>query len=226
MDKLGRLKGSGVCKACGKIISFYATICRQCNVSGKRSFNYTDGRTLRHYTCKICNKAISISSGVYGSGLCQHCARIGKHIHTIDQRKAYSSQMKANNPMHNSYSRKRFSKTTHAAYLAGRKAPYKHAKPQIYRGVRFRSSWEVLYAKWLDLQNIVWKYEAKTFDLGPTTYTPDFYLPLTKEYVEIKGFQTAIFKDKLRLFKAQYPKIRYRLITREQFISTFNPKVL
>ena len=38
----------------------------------------------------------------------------------------------------------------------------------------FRSSWEAKTAKYLDNQNIEWEYEHKTFDLGSSTYLPDF----------------------------------------------------
>ena len=35
--------------------------------------NYKDGRTLKKYYCKKCNKEISITSGIYGLGLCKSC---------------------------------------------------------------------------------------------------------------------------------------------------------
>ena len=42
--------------------------------------------------------------------------------------------------------------------------------------------------------------EIKTFDLGYTTYTPDFYLSETKEYIEIKGWVTDKDKAKFKGF--------------------------
>jgi predicted nuclease of restriction endonuclease-like RecB superfamily len=75
-----------------------------------------------------------------------------------------------------------------------------------------RSNWEVAYAKWLDKQNIKWQYEQQTFDLGDTTYTPDFYLPETDTYIEIKGYWYNISKKKFKLFKKLYPQIKITVI--------------
>lgn len=63
-----------------------------------------------------------------------------------------------------------------------------------YKGCDFHSTWEVEYAKYLDSQNIQW---LRTTDRFPYKYqgslhyyTPDFYLPETDEYIEIKGYST------------------------------------
>ena len=63
-----------------------------------------------------------------------------------------------------------------------------------YKECDFHSTWEVEYAKYLDAQNIKW---LRTTDRFPYNYqeslhyyTPDFYLPETDEYVEIKGYST------------------------------------
>jgi hypothetical protein len=57
--------------------------------------------------------------------------------------------------------------------------------------VWLRSTYEYIYAKWLDKQGIEWDVEKETFLLGNTTYRPDFFLyedgALTK-IVEIKGY--------------------------------------
>lgn len=44
------------------------------NKFGKNNENYKDGRTLKKYYC-TCGKRISITSGVYGSGLCRSCSK-------------------------------------------------------------------------------------------------------------------------------------------------------
>ena len=82
-----------------------------------------------------------------------------------------------------------------------------------YHGIWMRSSWEVAYAEYLDRQKIKWQYESKTFDLGDTTYTPDFYLPETDEYIEIKGFFRKDAKRKFKLFKKKYYHIKIFLLT-------------
>jgi hypothetical protein len=71
--------------------------------------------------------------------------------------------------------------------------------------VWMRSPWEIEYAKYLDNNYIYWFYEYKTFDLGNTTYTPDFYLPEFEKFVEIKGYISPKSQEKINLFLEQYP---------------------
>lgn len=93
--------------------------------------------------------------------------------------------------------------------------PTPHGKWIKYKGIKFRSSWEVAYAKYLTKKNIKWQYESKTFDLGNTTYTPDFYLPESDTYVEIKGWWRDDAKKKFKMFKKIY-KIFIELITEKE----------
>lgn len=74
-----------------------------------------------------------------------------------------------------------------------------------------RSTFEFIFAKWLDNNNINWKYEYKrfTFNNGDE-YRPDFFIlddkNNIKQVVEIKGY----FKDrvyKVDLLRKQYPSI-------------------
>lgn len=69
----------------------------------------------------------------------------------------------------------------------------------------FRSSYELAYAKYLDSKNILWMYEIETFDLGDTTYTPDFFLPQFEKFIEIKGYMRSEAKKKIDKFLEQYP---------------------
>jgi len=94
------------CKDCKKEISSTATRCQSCAKKGKlNSFynkhhtkkikkkmsllkqgiflgennpNYKYGKCCKKYYCKKCGKEISLSSGLYGSGLCNGCSRKGK----------------------------------------------------------------------------------------------------------------------------------------------------
>ncbi|KKL59181.1 hypothetical protein LCGC14_2217940 [marine sediment metagenome] len=81
-----------------------------------------------------------------------------------------------------------------------------------------RSSYEIAYAKWLDKQNIKWKYESKTFDLGNTTYTPDFYLPKTNKYIEIKGYWREDAKKKFKKFKTIYSETKIQVLNYQKII--------
>jgi predicted nuclease of restriction endonuclease-like RecB superfamily len=95
--------------------------------------------------------------------------------------------------------------------MHGHKAPY-NGKRVKYKGYTMRSLWEVTYAKYLDKNKIKWVYETVTFDLGESTYTPDFYLPKTDMFVEIKGFWRPEAKEKFKLFKKLYPYIKIKVI--------------
>lgn len=96
------------------------------------------------------------------------------------------------------------------------KKPAKKAgrgKGSYYKNIWLRSSYELAYAKYLDNLNIKWIYEPIAFNLGNTTYRPDFYLPKTNEYIEIKGFWRKEAKQKFNLFKKLYPLIKISVLS-------------
>ena len=71
----------------------------------------------------------------------------------------------------------------------GKKYWPKRGKELIYNNIRFRSNWEILTAKYFDKNNIIWKYEPRVFILNEEmTYTPDFYLPDSNKWIEVKGY--------------------------------------
>ncbi|MBA7566615.1 hypothetical protein ES708_08307 [subsurface metagenome] len=55
------------------------------------------------------------------------------------------------------------------------------------------------------------EFEFKTIKRGQRYYKPDFYLPASDSWVEIKGFFGASDKTKLRRFKKYYPEEFARL---------------
>lgn len=63
-----------------------------------------------------------------------------------------------------------------------------------YRGEDLHCKWELAYAKWLDSRNISWERPHSRFLYSYQGknhyYTPDFYLPETDEYIEVKGYVT------------------------------------
>ncbi|MBA7574647.1 hypothetical protein ES695_15640 [Candidatus Atribacteria bacterium 1244-E10-H5-B2] len=50
------------------------------------------------------------------------------------------------------------------------------------------------------------EFEFKTIKRGQRYYKPDFYLPASDSWVEVKGFFGASDKTKLRRFKKYYPE--------------------
>lgn len=86
--------------------------------------------------------------------------------------------------------------------------------------VSMRSSWEVSFAKYLDMQSVNWQYEPKTFVLSDgSAYTPDFYLPNTNEWVEVKGWFREEHKKKIESWKKDYPKELHTIADKKYLIS-------
>jgi hypothetical protein len=57
-----------------------------------------------------------------------------------------------------------------------------------YKGYRFRSRLEARWAVFFDALGVEWEYEKEGFDLGEAGYyLPDFWLPVQKVWVEVKG---------------------------------------
>jgi len=88
-----------------------------------------------------------------------------------------------------------------------------------YNNIWMRSSYEIKFAYFLDLSGYKWLYEPKTFNLGNTTYTPDFYLPNFNCYIEIKGYWYKGSKERFNLFKKLYPKIKIEVLTEPELQS-------
>lgn len=91
-----------------------------------------------------------------------------------------------------------------------------HGKGEYYKNIYMRSSYETAFAKWCDKNNIKWQYEPKTFDLGTTTYTPDFYVPIYACYIEIKGWWRDDAKKKFKLFKKLYTEEEIVVLTQKE----------
>ncbi|MGR4847899.1 hypothetical protein [Streptomyces sp. LARHCF252] len=56
-----------------------------------------------------------------------------------------------------------------------------------YAGCRFRSRLEARWAVFFDALDIDWEYEPEGFETQHGWYLPDFWLPESKAWVEIKG---------------------------------------
>jgi hypothetical protein len=61
----------------------------------------------------------------------------------------------------------------------------------LQKYVWLRSTYEYIYAKWLDKQKVIWDVEVKTYNMNGILYRPDFFIYSNYELikiVEIKGF--------------------------------------
>lgn len=79
-----------------------------------------------------------------------------------------------------------------------------------YKGIKFRSKLEAQWAKFFDSYGIKWCYEPEGFKFSDgTTYLPDFYLPESKSFFEVKGFMCDkdIHKIKMLISEGNVPVI-------------------
>jgi hypothetical protein len=94
--------------------------------------------------------------------------------------------------------------------------------------VKVQGTWEKRYAEWLNAQGVEWQRPKTTFSWRRDdsdiehTYHPDFYLPATDTYVDIKGF---MWKDdrkkiddsaKLLLVQQQNPNLRLQVLMKNE----------
>lgn len=85
--------------------------------------------------------------------------------------------------------------------------------PTIY----FYSRWEANMARLYSHLGISWQYAPTTFDIGNQKYTPDFYLPKTNTYIEIKNFWWEYSRIRDNKFRKRYPQIRLEVILKEEY---------
>lgn len=71
-------------------------------------------------------------------------------------------------------------------------------KETEYRGILFRSRLEARVALFFDKAGIEWIYEPDRIVNGDSEYNPDFYLPKTDDYVEVKGKRPGYEKEILK----------------------------
>jgi len=102
-------------------------------------------------------------------------------------------------------------------------ASFKRGKPTEYRGIRYRSRWEVYVAKLLLYSDIRFKYEPKRFFFSSKfSYLPDFFLPERGLFLEVKGVLTQKDRLLLELFSRQH-RIKYVGKKELQYITGESP---
>ena len=106
--------------------------------------------------------------------------------------------------------------------MFGKPAPHRKGGFRKDLGHYVRSSWEADFARILNLHDLEYKYEPKTFKLikpnGEVVhYTPDFYVKSKNTFYEIKGWLHEIDKEKISLFQNQYPQYNFVLVNTTKF---------
>lgn len=217
------------CIDCGKKLNDFAywsgeVRCRSCSAKfrlkdpkknpmygvhrfGEKNPNYKDGKLCRdnHVFCEQCGKEISKNTKHI---LCQSCVNKGNQ-HTFKDGRSLEKYYCVDCNKKISIGAKRCKK------CAEINLP-KSLKRIKYKNIWMRSTWEVAYAKYLTKNDIKWQYETKTFDVGKGRYTPDFYLPETDTYVEIKGRWYPESKKKFNLFRKKFYSTNIILLTQKE----------
>ena len=133
-----------------------------------------------------------------------NCKWCHKHFHVSKKYRKYCSV----------YCRKASKK------LFGGKKKSKYIKEKFWsphqkKLVLLKSSYESTYARYLSLNGIKWLYEAKRFYLEEDRkhyYIPDFYLPETNEFHEVKGRWYKKSLIKVESFRKLYPEEKLIII--------------
>lgn len=87
--------------------------------------------------------------------------------------------------------------------------------PTIY----FFSRWEANYARLQNFLRVKWVHQPKTFQLKSQKYTPDFYLPESDTYVEIKNYLSEYSRRRDEEFRELYPHLKLKLILKEDYLT-------
>lgn len=83
----------------------------------------------------------------------------------------------------------------------------------VYNGTEFRSKLEADYARTFDTIGVTWRYEHRAHYFGDVFYLPDFWLPRSQQWVEVKGvfepddcrkIQAVLAHAKMRRFTGEW----------------------
>lgn len=198
----------GLCKVCGKPTStIYYTRCQQCRIIQLIGNNHPNWENKTVY-CKDCNKVID--------GRSKYCLSCYRKKH-VTKEIIYTHCIDCGKFKGKSYGYPRCKSCANSGKQSHRRGKTAHGKKFKYKGFWLKSGYEYIYAKYLTRKNIRWLYEPKAFDLkNEQTYIPDFYLPETNEWVEIKGWWRGDALYKFNRFKRIYPDLIINILGRTE----------
>jgi hypothetical protein len=81
------------------------------------------------------------------------------------------------------------------------------AIPTEFRGITFRSRFEANVAQFLVDIGIKYEYETKSFLVSGVHYCPDFFLPESGQFVEVRGYQTEGSEQTLERFALEHGEL-------------------
>lgn len=84
--------------------------------------------------------------------------------------------------------------------------------------INFYSRWEANIARLYTYLKIRWEYAPRSFDIGGQKYTPDFYLPDSDTYVEVKNFWWTYSKIRDEKFRLRYPDVCLDVLLKDEYL--------
>lgn len=131
-------------------------------------------------------------------------------LYNIPSRTKSEARMGKLNPIYDVGHTKEARNKMSQAYVNGRTVGYnehwgsnvKYITPNQGE-VTMRSSWEAKTADYLTSEGLDWFYEYKRFELGNTSYCPDFYIPILNLYIEVKGRLKDVDLEKYNKIKSE-----------------------
>lgn len=147
--------------------------------------------------CKYCDKDF-FNNGRKLGGHLTWCLKNPKRKSTIDKIKTRQLGRALTSEW-----REAIAKTVNEKIVQGKwHNSFAKCRKHSYKDSLFDGTWEVLLAKWFDLNQIPWIRNKKSFQYvfenKKRNYVPDFYLPYIDCYVEVKGWKTK--KDDAKWF--------------------------
>jgi hypothetical protein len=209
--------------------------------------NYTVNQRRRKYktNCIKCNSDRGYKMLKEAKRPCIKCSKTGQYIRSKEQIEQFVERCKGSRigKKHSestkiklSERQKKYCKIYGNQFITG-KSKGKHSKKTIakmsvsnsgkapkwkgrvflYKGIKFRSSWEMKYAQFLDKNNIKWSYEPKFILQDGRCFSPDFLLECGR-IIEIKGFWTEKAKEKWAMFCSLKPEIDKKILYKQDLI--------
>lgn len=106
----------------------------------------------------------------------------------------------------------------------GRRIPFSRGRMKWKSGYRedlgfsVRSGWEANICRWLSFMGYDFQFESRMFPLSNGKYyIPDFYLPETNTYMELKGREMEKSMNKFFLFQREYPMFNAKLMDSNEY---------
>lgn len=169
--------------------------------------------------------------------LCRHCTGITKYkynnidfddfiLHTsgtyrlyrtrcieCNKDKGYHRQCFATKKCHSCAMKDKWSNGVMSNVQKGARHSYEYSNGD--KKLMLRSSYELAYAKWLDIKGIKWEYEPHFKLSNGANFFPDFRLE-DGTIVEIKGYFREDAKIKWQMFEKEYPNINKQLLMKSE----------